>query len=241
MLPADTVSQALHSSESRATKLLLILQQADEPISLKSIRKMAEEYGFKIPTSWNCSSILSRTKGQAVKVPQGWKITDAGRSTLAALGFAPSKQTTNETAWHLRQLAVKISDPQTKDFIEEAVTASENRLYRSAVVMSWLAAIDTLHTRVLSEYINEFNIEMRRNDPKWKSVRTKDDFGRIKESIFLDRIAAISIIGKNVKEELKQCLQRRNACGHPNSYRLSKHAVEHHLEVLILNVFQNSI
>jgi hypothetical protein len=73
---------------------------------------------------------------------------------------------------------------------------------------------------------------------KWREARTADDLGLMKEKDFLDRLAAISMIGKNVKEELQKCLDLRNACGHPNSLKLGPNAVAHHLEILILNVFE---
>ena len=59
----------------------------------------------------------------------------------------------------------------------------------------------------------------------------------MKEAEFLRSLVSISMIGKNVKAELKQCLDRRNACGHPNSYKLGKNAVAAHIETLLLNVF----
>jgi len=40
-----------------------------------------------------------------------------------------------------------------------------------------------------------------------------------------------------VKAELKQCLDRRNGCGHPNSLKIGPNTVAHHLEILLLNVF----
>jgi hypothetical protein len=62
----------------------------------------------------------------------------------------------------------------------------------------------------------------------------------MKESDFLDIIGSppISLVGKNVKEELKNnCLRLRNACGHPSSLQIGENRVSAHLEVLILNVF----
>ena len=60
----------------------------------------------------------------------------------------------------------------------------------------------------------------------------------MREADFLDRLVAISVLGKNVKEELKECLDRRNACGHPNSYKIGANTVAHHIEILLLNVFK---
>jgi hypothetical protein len=57
------------------------------------------------------------------------------------------------------------------------------------------------------------------------------------EASFLDRIHAISVIGKNVKEQLQGCLKTRNGCGHPNSLKLGERTVSHHIDVLMRNVF----
>jgi hypothetical protein len=59
----------------------------------------------------------------------------------------------------------------------------------------------------------------------------------MKEADFLNVIEGLSIIGKNVKQELEQCLKLRNACGHPNSLKFGLRRVASHIEVLILNVF----
>lgn len=50
-------------------------------------------------------------------------------------------------------------------------------------------------------------------------------------------LEAVSVLGKNVKQELQKCLQLRNGCGHPNSLQLADHKVSAHIEDLILNVF----
>jgi hypothetical protein len=60
----------------------------------------------------------------------------------------------------------------------------------------------------------------------------------MKERDFLNRAATIGVIGKNVKATLIECLDRRNGCGHPNSLKLKDRAVAHHVEALVLNVFQ---
>jgi len=59
----------------------------------------------------------------------------------------------------------------------------------------------------------------------------------MKEHDFLDVLESISLIGKNVKQELQQSLQLRNACGHPNSLKIGVNKVSSHIEILILNVF----
>ena len=82
---------------------------------------------------------------------------------------------------------------------------------------------------------------MRRVDSKWKNAVTTDDFSRLKESDFLDCLVRLSVLGKDVKEQLKECLRRRNSCGHPNSLQISANAAAAHLEILILNVFKRFV
>jgi hypothetical protein len=58
------------------------------------------------------------------------------------------------------------------------------------------------------------------------------------EEKFLERCAAIGIIGKNQKDELLKGLKLRNGCGHPNSLKVGPNAVANHIEILLLNVFE---
>lgn len=91
----------------------------------------------------------------------------------------------------------------------------------------------------MTNKLSEFNAEARRRNPKWKNAITSDDIGLMKEDDFLDVLQAISLIGKNVKQELKNGLTLRNGCGHPNSMKLAEHKVAAHMEDLTLNVFAN--
>jgi hypothetical protein len=104
--------------------------------------------------------------------------------------------------------------------------------------MAWLAAMHVLKNEVHRKHLAAFNAEATRVDLKWRDAKTTDDLGLMNEASFLDRIAAISVIGKNVKEELQKCLKLRNGCGHPNSLKIGPNAVANHLEILLLNVFQ---
>lgn len=138
----------------------------------------------------------------------------------------------------LRAELAKIVDSNTRAFVEEAICCYEAGLHRSAVVMSWIAAVDVLHKHVCNSYLAVFNAEVSRVDAKWKAAKTPDDLGRMGEAELLDRLAAISVLSKNVKAELKNCLDRRNGCGHPNSLKLGTNTVAHHIEILLLNVFK---
>lgn len=140
-------------------------------------------------------------------------------------------------ALDLRKHLDSVKDEQTVGFIEEAITCFENGLNRAAVVLSWIGTVSLLHKHVVQHHLAQFNAEAMRRDSKWRDAKTADDLGRMKERDFLDILEYLSIIGKNVKQQLQEGLNLRNSCGHPSSLAIGQHTVAKHLETLILNVF----
>jgi hypothetical protein len=228
----------LHRDLSQRDKLLLLLSYLGKPSELKEVREAAKQAGLRMPPSANPSSTLAKSKGLAIRTVTGWEITEAGKQHLRNLGVTTLSPATVQVATDLRAELAKIKEPDTRSFVEEAIKCHEAELYRSAIVMSWLAAVDVLHRHVHQNCLTKFNAEAKRVDAKWKNATSPDDLGRMTEADFLDRITAISVIGKNVKKELKDCLDRRNGCGHPNSLKIGPNTVAHHIEILLLNVFK---
>ena len=228
----------LHRDLAQRDKLLLILSSLDEPCQIRDLRERAREAGFRIPAAWNPSSALSRSKGLAVRAPQGWEITDLGKQHLRDLGVTNISPAAVQLASDLREELSNIRNIDTRSFVEEAIQCYEVALYRAAIVMSWIGAVAVLHSHVHAQHMKRFNAEAKRVNPRWRDARTTDDLSRMREADFLDRIAALSIIGQDVKRELVNCLARRNSCGHPNSLKIQANTVAHHVEVLLLNVFE---
>jgi hypothetical protein len=229
----------LHQKEvSRLDKALMILASEPEPLQVKDMKGRAREAGLKIPDSWNLSDTLARSNGYAINDGRGWQITNAGKQHLHNVGVSMVSPAAVHVASELRDALSNISNPNTRAFVEEAIKCYEAELHRSAVVMSWLAAVHVLQTFVVSNRLADFNAEAKRVNEKWKPAKTEDDLGRMKESEFLDRLAAISVLGKNVKEQLQGCLDLRNAAGHPNSLEFGGPSVINHIDLLIRNVFK---
>ncbi len=130
-----------------------------------------------------------------------------------------------------------LQNQQTKDFVDEAIGCYSNSNYRAAVVLSWVGAISLLYDHIIQNHLVQFNAEASRVNAKWKNANTFDDLTSMKEHSFLQIIAGTGIIGKNVKQELEQCLQLRNSCGHPNSLVIGELRAAAHIETLILNVY----
>ena len=235
-LTVADLKRLLHGSYGRTDNLLIVLASFAGPCQVREIRGRAGEAGYRIPKKWNISDSLGKSRGRAIRTPDGWEITDAGRTHLADLGIDGGFAGKKEVAIALRDVLPDV-DANTRSFVEEAVSCYEAGFYRSAIVMSWVGAVAVLHDHIYAYHLPSFNTEAVRRNRKWKPARTTDDLGRMREAEFLDVICSLSIIGPNVKVELKSCLDRRNACGHPSSLRVAAHAAAHHLEALLLNVF----
>lgn len=231
----------LHRQLSQTDKLLAILGSMDEPCQIRDIKQTAKEAGLRTPQRWNCSGLLSSSRGKAILTNQGWELTDSGRQHLTALGIPTRNSTPRNIAATLRAELPKIRDSNVRSYVEEGVKCYEHGLYRSAIVISWVGAVAILHDVVHARHLAQFNAEMKRVDNKWKDVVTTDDFGRLREFRFLDCIERLSVVGKDVRDQLRECLRRRNSCGHPNSLRISANAAAAHLEILILNVFNRFV
>lgn len=233
----DQLVDWLHRKELPQTdKLLIVLSTFQGAVPLKQVLDRAENAGLK-RTKWsNPSASLRRCTGLAIHTSAGWEITKAGRSKLLTLGIdqgAPGV----EVATHLRAFLARVTEPNVRSFVEEAVRCHEHRLKRSAVVMAWLAAVHVLQHWVFKKHLTSFNAELKRIGGKPAQIRTMEDFDLLKESDFLDRLSSASLLGKSRKAALKRCLDFRNNCGHPNSLKVSETAVAAHIEVLLENVF----
>jgi len=223
---------------SRRDKLLSILAyKGNTEKKIKDIRELAINFGLIEAKKWNITQILRDSKGLVVRLPKGWIITEKGRKYLRELGLldVPPAQ---EYYTELRKNLKNISEENTREFLEEAIKALEFGLLRSAVVLSWAGAISILYDVVLKNHLHAFNTEAKSRNPKWKPAKTADDLAKLKEHEFLQILAAISIIGKNTKTELEQCLKLRNSCGHPSSLKIGPHRVASHIEILMLNVYK---
>ena len=242
MLKAADLKIWLHKDLQRLDKLLLVLAAQDSPVSVSEVVKIAADAGFReIKTKqWNVSYILGASKGNAIRTT-GWEITEKGKGHLRNLGVSSITPAAMQPAIDLRNHLNKLTDPQTREFVEEAIKCHEAELYRSAIVMSWLGAMDVLQKHVHQNNLAAFNAEASRVNVKWKTAVSQDDIGKMHEGDFLDRIEALSIVGKNVKQQLKVCLDLRNACGHPNSVKISVNKSAAHIETLLQNVFENFI
>lgn len=221
----------------RIDRVLLTLATFSQPASVKDIRSKAESVGCRM-VGWNISDIIARAKGVAIQINGGYELSEKGKAKLPELGVTWGRPAATQVAVDLRTHLANVTDKDTRSFVEEAIACYEARLFRSAIVMSWLAAVDVLKKAVVKSHLARFNAEASRVDAKWKIAITADDIGAMKEGDFLNRLVAISVIGKNTKQRLEQALTLRNGAGHPNSLQVGQNEVAAHIEALLRNVFE---
>ena len=229
----------LKSDLSRQDKLLTILFWDNEKPKVKSVvQEIGVSSGLRECQKWHVSDILGKAKPYAILTKEGWMITVAGKEYLKTKNILHEKKSIlKNDIEDIRLLLPKIKNADTVSFLEEAISCLEANQKRAAVVFSWVGAVSILHDHVINHHLAAFNAEAVRRDPKWKPAKTSDDLGRMKEHDFLNVLETISILGKNVKQELQNSLQLRNGCGHPNSLSFGLRKVSAHFETLILNVY----
>lgn len=219
-------------------KLLICLAvEPAAPRKVDEIREIAVASGMRSVAKWNVSSYLSKARALAIRTTDGWELTSAGQTHVAGVvgPLLPSVSVLIVSA--LRKQIQTISNPDTQAFVSEAVKCLEAKLYRAAIVTSWVGAMAVLYDVVVASHLLAFNAEAARRDAKWRVAKTPDDLSRMKEFDFLQILPTINIVGKNVKDELEVCLRLRNGCGHPNSLVVGEHKASAHVETLIQNVF----
>jgi hypothetical protein len=239
LLTAEALTELLHQPALGKTDKLLLCLAVDDgrPKAVKEIKSLAVRAGLRAAKTWNVSDLLSKSAGRAIRTDAGWELRAEGREYVANLAGPMASLPVPKIAAGLRSHLPKLSHPQTAAFIEEAIRCYEQRLYRAAVVLSWVGAVSLLYHEVVTNHLATFNAEAVRRNNKWKNATTVDDLSRMKEKDFLDILDHLSIIGKNVKQELEGCLTLRNGCGHPNSLVIGEQRVAAHVEALLLNVF----
>ncbi len=201
------------------------------------VRDLAVSAGLRAVAKWNVSAYFSKAKTLAIRTAGGWELTAAGKAHVAKVAGPLLPSVSALVVSGLRKQLSSIQSAVTRSFVEESVKCLEAKLYRSAIVTSWVGAISVLYDAVIKTHLVAFNAEAIRRDSKWRPAKSADDLSRMKEFDFLQILPALSVLGKNVKDELEVCLKLRNGCGHPNSLVVGEHKASAHVETLMQNVF----
>ena len=240
MLTVDQLKQAVHKKKITKTDaaLLCVAAGGAKEVPTAMVRQLAIEAGVKGAKTIQYYSHLAAAEDKVFKAPKGWELTGVGRAHVAGLAAAElAASPAAAEAQTLRALLPKLKNQHARAFITEAIVCSEQNLFRAAVVLSWVGAMALLQQRAVAKHLAAINAEALKRNNKWKPAKTADDLGRLREADFLEIATVVSMITKNVKQELDGCLKLRNSCGHPNSFQIGPNKVAAHLETLTQNVY----
>ena len=240
MLTIEQLKQVVHKNglSQADIGMLCVAANGGAMVPTQKIRETAITAGVKGAKKFNFAARFASAKERVFLTPRGWELTDQGRQYVAELsaGVITVSPAAKE-AQSLRALIPTLPNHHVRAFVTEAIVCAEQSLFRAAVVLSWTGAVALLYDSVIANHLSAFNAEATKRNAKWKPAKTADDLTRMQEYDFLQVISSLSLIGRNVKQELEQALILRNACGHPNSYKLGSNKVAAHLESLTLAVF----
>jgi len=167
-----------------------------------------------------------------------WALTTTGQQhvrTLVKLPAAEAEIENDVTA--LRQLLTKMVDPDTADYVDEAIKCLSINALRACVVFLWAGSVKTIRDSVMACGTSATNVAVLKHDPKARPVKTVDDLVYVKESTLLLVAQDVGVFDKNERGVLEDCLDLRNKCGHPGKYKAGPKKVSSFIEDIVGIVF----
>ena len=137
----------------------------------------------------------------------------------------------------MKDLAIKIPNPNQNAFFEETIKCFAVGAYRATIIMSWNLTVDHLFEYILANKLTEFNIVLAGNTDRRiriTSASIKDDFNEIPENKFIEFCRSARIISNDVRKILDTNLGIRNSAAHPSNISFTENKtisiVEEHLK-----------
>lgn len=254
MNPLDFLSQfPKHGDFSRKSKLLLFAyylrkHRGIPEFGSKEIRECFESAMLRVPgdlsailknqSSGRDSPIIkSKTKGhyslsihglkEVEVILPGSPSTPEGVSNFLAAAIP-----------YLKKTIAKVRDETRRDFLAEAISCLGVQARRATIVMTWLATLDHMYEYVLKKKLAEFQAALKKRSGKESNltIAGRDDFGEMKESVFIEVCRSAKIISSDVRKILDEKLGTRNSCAHPSTIAVSDSKVMSYIEDLVDNV-----
>jgi DNA-binding MarR family transcriptional regulator len=166
-----------------------------------------------------------------------WTLTETGRRTLREKLNLPAADVEIEhDIGSLEKIIRNVTNPDAKDYLEEAVKCLSVGALRACVVFVWSGAIRTLQEQMLRKK-TKINAALRKHDPNGRHVASLDDFAYVKDQITLLAARDLGLFDKNEKDTLKEALDLRNRSGHPGKYRPGPKKVSGFIEDITSIIF----
>lgn len=167
-----------------------------------------------------------------------WNLTDSGREHVRKLFGLPEADVEIEhDVGTLENLVKNVTDPDVRDYLDEALKCLQVNALRACTVFVWVAAIRTIQARLISQGTAALTSAIQKHDQNVRPVKTIDDFAHVKDATSLLAAKDLGILDKNEKDILTEALNLRNRCGHPGKYRPGVKKVSAFVEDIMSIVF----
>ncbi len=144
----------------------------------------------------------------------------------------------SEVIPYLQKVVAKLTENNQKKFMAEAISCLAVNARRATIIMVWAGTLDHLYDYVLKYKMPDFNKALNQRSDKYSklTIKTKDDFCDIKESVFIEVCRTARIISGDVRKILDQKLDVRNTYAHPSNVEIGRTKVVDFIEDLVSNV-----
>ena len=181
------------------------------------------------------SESVGNKKGRYVKSSTGYRLERSVKDAIK--GITDNEPKKIQVSNDLKALALKLSDPHEKAFLDEAIRCYQVEAFRATIVMVWTLTIEHVRKYVYKRKLSAFNAAvLAHSDKKMKQVVNYDDFADFQESRFIELLRSAGIISNDVRKILDDKLGIRNSAGHPSRITFSGHKTTEFALDLIDNV-----
>lgn len=205
-------------------------------LTVESLRAVLRRARIPKASTLNLADVLSKS---APFVDTGgkdghrflWALTTTGQQYVRTLVKLPAPEAEIENdVTALTQLLKKITDPDTADYVDEAIRCLSINALRACVVFLWAGSVKTIRDLVIACGNASVNAAVLRYDPKARPIKTADDLVYLKECTLLLVAQDVGVFDKNERGVLEDCLDLRNKCGHPGKYKAGPKKVSSFIE-----------
>jgi hypothetical protein len=212
----DRVLAVLYYRERYEQKTALTVDEIRHGLKSARVKRWAK---VNVADVLNKSGPLSDTSGpQGKKRP--WNLTDSGREHVRQLlGLPKADVEVEHDVGTLEDLVAKVTDPDVRNYLTEALRCLQVGALRACVVFVWTAGIRTIQAGAMTKGSSAVTSALQKHDPKARAVKSIEDFAYVKDVITLLAARDLGILDKPQKDTLAEALNLRNHCGHPGKYR----------------------
>jgi hypothetical protein len=148
-----------------------------------------------------------------------WRLTPSGEARVREiLGLSESIPEVEHSVASLEKVALRLSDPGAREYVEESIKCLRFGALRPAIVFLWAGAVSLLREKCIAKGLLQVNSAVRAHDPRAREVKKSDDFAYVKENVLLLAAEGLGVLDKNERTTLGEALDLRNKCGHPTRY-----------------------